>query len=249
MLVVNTSTGNIVTGGGGYIGVNKIECDSRLELWIQIIVIISYLHLFIYSWVFLGDTITWNIPIIDKEIVILTPFRSLRFLMFYYFVEGVVSFIFMCITTFFFAVNTVKCHETAPILYLYTQFVIGVYWTGFTVVILVLIEMKFGKLIMDKLGSMMREPTVEELEEKIFRKKFAEFDKDKVGYIQKDDLPTVLTELGVYVPDEELPDVIVSLDPKMEGNIKYDALLEWFKKMNERADDEPAVLTDGKKNM
>ncbi len=245
MLAVNNTTGNLVTGAPA---LKKVDCnDVNLDLYLQIIVVLSYIHLFIYSWVFLGDYITVNVPIIDKEITILGPFRSLRFLMFYYFIEGVVSFIVMSVATYFHSITLSinSCATKAPALYNYMTFAITIYWTGFTIIMAILVQMKFGQLILDQLNNFMRDPTEEELQEKIFRKKFSDFDKDKLGYIVAEDLPSILIELGVHVPDEELPDLINSLDPKQEGNVTFDALLSWFRKMNSVSDDEPAVMTEG----
>ena len=49
------------------------------------------------------------------------------------------------------------------------------------------------------------------------------------------------------MPDEELPDLISSLDPSSGGTIKFDDLLGWFKKMNAAAaPDEMNVITENK---
>ena len=69
MLVVNTWEGT---------------CGAQLDLILQAMVVVSYLFLFVYTWVFLGDTITMQVPILDKEVVLFRPFRSLKFLIFYY---------------------------------------------------------------------------------------------------------------------------------------------------------------------
>lgn len=43
-----------------------------------------------------------------------------------------------------------------------------------------------------------------ELEERIFKKKFGDFDTKKVGKIPVDVLENLITELGVFVPKEEM---------------------------------------------
>jgi hypothetical protein len=233
MLVVNTWEGT---------------CGAQLDLILQAMVVVSYLFLFVYTWVFLGDTITMQVPILDKEVVLFRPFRSLKFLIFYYLIIGFISWIVMIVGTYLYSLQTtVLCAETAPLLYYYTGLVVGVYWTGWVIVMLILINMKFGGDILEKWRMFMKEPTVEELEEKIFRKKFSEFDKEKNGFITVADLPAIITELGAYVPEEELPDLMASLDPLQKGKIAFDDLLLWFQRMNAKADgagEKAAVISE-----
>ena len=168
--------------------------------------------------------------------------------MFYYLILGSLSAIIMLwYSVWYTDANAKFCRTTTPVLYYYSGFVLTIYLLGFLTVVLILVNKKFGADIMNFAAQMLREPTPEEMEEKIFRKKFAEFDKEKVGYISNEEVPQIITELGVYMPDEEMPDLISSLDPKQEGNVKLDDLLQWFKKMNAAAaPDEMAVVTENK---
>ena len=54
----------------------------------------------------------------------------------------------------------------------------------------------------------------------------------------------MLQELGVYIPDEEMPDLVTQLDPQLEGKIQFDRLLPWFKEMNALTADTPAYMEE-----
>ena len=223
-------------------------CKQQIALGLWGCVIISYVFLLVYSWVFLGDTITVVIPVFEKKVTLTRPFRSLKFLIFYYAVIGSVATIWMIVYSAIFSNGeTAMCIYETPSLYFFSSFVLFVFWFGFTIVGLILVNKKFGGMILEQLNNMFKEPTPEEMEERVFNKKFAEYDKEKVGYIPNEELSQFINDLGIYMPDEELPDLISSLDPKQEGNIKMDALKEWFKKINAAAaPDEAAVITENK---
>jgi hypothetical protein len=225
-------------------------CGESLDIFVQIAIVIGHFQLLIYSWTFLGDTISVRIPIIEKDWVIMKPYRSLRFLIFYYFIIFIITF---CVFTAFGVImmnpETALCAETTPGLYSFVSFVLAVWWIGFFICMGILIEKKFGGDLKKMYNRLTREATEEEVSERVFRKKFAEFDKEKVGYITREDLPHIIGELGVYIPDEELPDLMTSLDPKQEGNVQLDVLLEWFLRIvSAAAPDEAAIMTEDAKS-
>ena len=75
------------------------------------------------------------------------------------------------------------------------------------------------------------------MEEKIFRQKFNDYDKDKSGTIDAKELSDLITDLGIYVPGEDLPGLITTLDTKGDGRITFNKLHAWFLKVNQQADD------------
>lgn len=83
------------------------------------------------------------------------------------------------------------------------------------------------------------------MEEKIFRKKFNEYDKDKGGTLDAKELSSFITDLGIYVPEEDMPGLITSLDTKGDGKITFNKLQAWFKKVNSKADDLPPDMDEG----
>ena len=74
-------------------------------------------------------------------------------------------------------------------------------------------------------------PTILELEERVFRKTFSEFDKERQKKISRENAPALVQALGVYIPDEELPALLDSLDPESTGEINFDPMFEWFQKV------------------
>eukprot|EP00607_Mallomonas_marina_P010051 CAMPEP_0182419694 /NCGR_PEP_ID=MMETSP1167-20130531/4092_1 /TAXON_ID=2988 /ORGANISM="Mallomonas Sp, Strain CCMP3275" /LENGTH=100 /DNA_ID=CAMNT_0024594751 /DNA_START=868 /DNA_END=1170 /DNA_ORIENTATION=+ len=57
----------------------------------------------------------------------------------------------------------------------------------------------------------------------------------KRNKIDSTDLPKLFSEIGVYVADEDLPDLQQTLDPTDSGEIEFYALLKWFKQFREAA--------------
>lgn len=53
-------------------------------------------------------------------------------------------------------------------------------------------------------------------------------DKDKTGQIGVDDVSTLLQNLGVYVPEEEVPGLVRTLDPSSSGFIKFEPMAAWL---------------------
>merc|ERR1711916_196590 len=128
------------------------------------------------------------------------------------------------------------CQDTAPGLYQYTVFLIASYWIGFGITCIYIIKLFFGSNIAAMIKESTRPSTIEEVEEKIFKAKFQEFDKDKENKIKIDDLPALLENLGVFVPEEEIETLQNTLDPEETGYIGYDELNAWFKSLNAELD-------------
>ena len=54
------------------------------------------------------------------------------------------------------------------------------------------------------------------------RRIFHEFDQDGNGVISRDELQTVFAELGRYLSEEEVEEIIASIDQDGTGNINYE---------------------------
>ena len=109
---------------------------------------------------------------------------------------------------------------------------IVVYWIGFCIGVFYIIELNCGQSIRAKLVETTRAPSEKELEEQIFRKMFKDIDKKKQQKIPKSELPKLLAGLGIYIPDEDIPDLIHMLDPDDTGDIGFYPLFNWFKVYN-----------------
>lgn len=170
------------------------DCGYPLESFVQIAVVLCYLFLLVYTWVFLGDRIIVKVPFTTKEVCLLAPYTNLKWLMWVYAVLFVTSFIVWIVGSAMLQLSRF-CAVTQPLVYSFTVYLVTVYWIGFCIVSIMIFKMKYGKFVMDQLAEQMREPTEAELEEKIFRKKFNEYDKDKTGVLPRESLPTFLQAL------------------------------------------------------
>ena len=140
----------------------------------------------------------------------------------------------------------VFCADTAPRLYAFAVYLNTVYWLGFAIVGAVVINKVFGDKIKEFLLDSMDEPNQDEMEEKIFRQLFNKYDKEKTGVIDTSNLSQFVTEIGIYVPEEDLPSLITSLDTKGDGKITYNKPQAWYKKVSAKADDLPADSDNNK---
>jgi hypothetical protein len=66
-------------------------CEYPLDTFISVQVTVCYLFLVLYSWVYLGDDIYLKISYLDIDWHILTPFRSLNSLLFWYILLAVIN--------------------------------------------------------------------------------------------------------------------------------------------------------------
>lgn len=187
----------------------------------------------------MGFKLKWKIPYTSREVTLFAPFTSVKYLAWVYGILGFTCFIVWIVgaslqnLAFF-------CIETAPSLYSYTLYLNAVFWLGFCIVALVVIQKEYGEAILAYITSQMEEPNQDELEEKIFRKKFNEYDTEKNGTLNADQLSAFITDLGIYIPENDLPGLIQSLDTKGDGKLSFNKLQAWFKKVNSRANELPA---------
>lgn len=219
----------------------KEVCNFPLDVFIQAVIAICYLFMIIFSWIYLGDTITLHVPLIKADWTILVPFTSLKFLMRIYLVLGITSFIIMCVGGGLLTLSRL-CVDTAPRLYSLTLFMVAVYFLGFIVVCILLTKLAFGSQIFNFIKEAARAPNQNEFEEKIFTKSFNEFDRDKNQTMARDDFGQLLQNIGVYIPDNEQPALLKTLDPDNTGVLQFNAVLAWFRKINSAG----AEFDDGK---
>lgn len=146
----------------------------------QMAVSAAYMYLLVFSWVFLGDEIKVGIILSDHKFTILTPFTSLQWLIMTYFGIGIYAFIVFIVYTALLSQSNF-CAVTAPLLYKFSSFLVASFWIGFVVVISYLIKLYFGGDIASFIHDQTREHTNEEMEERIFRKVFNEYDKNREG--------------------------------------------------------------------
>lgn len=226
----------IIVSGQIIMQVKEGQCNFPLDLFVQAAVVVCYLFLLVYTWLWLGDTLYFEIKLIDFKKAILWPFSSIKWLMAYYIVIFFTSMIVFAVGSAILN-NAELCVATTPRLYSYVSFILGIYWLMFAIIVFFTIKQAFGDNIAKAIVSATSAPSQSELEERIFRKKFAEFDLEKDSTIPNQDFPAFLQALGVYVPDDEQPALLLTLDPEKTGKVAFDPALEWFLKMSGADDD------------
>lgn len=238
----------VIIGGNITLNSNVGICGYPLKDFLSGSIVLSYVFLILYSWVYLGDNYSLYIPFLGKEVTILKPITSLRFLSWMYLLLALFSCICWGIGSFYLA-QSIFCITTAPRLYSFTLFVIVSYWIGFFTIVFYIFKLMFGRKIAASLVDGVRAPTDQELEEQIFRKAFQKLDMRKRNRIKTTDLSKLFTEVGVYVADEDVKDLEQQLDPSDSGEIEFYVLLKWFKVYqqesakyeNESANDNPSA--------
>lgn len=203
--------------------------------FISAAVAICYLFLMIFSWVYIGDNVTFVIPALGIDVILLKPFKSLKYVVLAYFIIAVASFIVWLVGSVLLQLS-VFCVTTAPTLYQFSLFLIAIYWLGFIITFIYLVKMFFGSNIAKLIQETTRASTIDEVEEKLFRARFDTYDVEKENRIATDKVPMMLEDLGVFVPAEELETLIQTLDEEQTGFIDYKPLLHWFRKLNAEMD-------------
>lgn len=208
------------------------SCGYPLESFVNAAVAVCYLFLLVYSWIFLGHNISVTI---DKERIILSPFKSLKTIRWVFLALGILSAIVWIVGTGLLNLS-VFCAATSPGLYQVTSFILGIYWISFVIIVSMSLKLLIGDKLSDVLKEQLKGPTMKDIEMELFKKKFGELDVEKNGSITVDVFPNLLQNVGVYVPPEEVTGLQKTLDPKDTGLISYAVALEWFKKLNAAMD-------------
>jgi hypothetical protein len=198
-----------------------------------------YLFLMVYSWAFLGDNIRLTIPSLGIDSKILAPFKSLKWLAGFYGCIFFMSFIVWIVGTVLLNLS-IFCVKTAPVLYSYSRFLVVVYWLFFCVTLIFAIKMFFGNTIAKLVKEGTRESTLSEMEDQLFRQKFNELDLEAENKISRDDVPKLLSALGVFVPEAEQKALVETLDPEKTGQVEFRVMAEWFRKLNSELDEKNA---------
>lgn len=207
-----------------------------ISAFISFAVVVCYFFLMVYAWVFIGDTVRLTISTLGIDYQVMAPFRSLKWLMGFYVVLFGMSFLVFIVGSVLLNLSAF-CVTTAPVLYSYSQVLIVAYWIFFVVVVVYAVKMFAGSSIVKLLKESTREATLGEVEEKLFRQKFAAFDADGENRISRDDMPKLLGELGVYVPEAEQRSLLATFDPNKTGFIEFTVMAAWFKQLNADLDD------------
>jgi hypothetical protein len=212
------------------------SCGAALPSFISGEVATSYIYLLIFSWVYMGENMSINIPALGVNRVILAPFKSLKWVMGAYLGVGVLSFIFAIVGAIIMSLASF-CQSTAPTLYTYSLFLLAVNWIGFFVIAVYLIRLFFGGRIATIIQQTTRTETMQEVESRLFKRKFEEVDTQKEGRVPRDMMNKILEGLGVFVPEDERDQLAKTLDPEDSGFIGYEVFLKWFNELSSEAED------------
>jgi hypothetical protein len=160
--------------------------------------------------------------------VILRPFRTLKWIMICYALLGGIAFIIGIYGAVILSL-AIFCERTSPVLYEFTLFVVSLFWTGLFIVGVYIVKLLYGARLAKLIEDKTRDESLSEVESRLARAKFLEFDKTKTEKISREDLPKVLQALGVFVPEEEQEHLANTLDPRNTGYIAYQPFSEWFR--------------------
>jgi hypothetical protein len=233
-IILNTWTGYCgYSLDSEYLVFSDIFLLTRPLGFISAALFVCYIYLLVYMWAFMGEKIYVRIYLTGLGFYLFKPFSSLKWLMIFYAVIWLISFIIWCTGTALLNLS-IFCVSTSPELYQFSAYLVVTYWVGFFVCGCYLIKLKFGNLIERFVNDRAKGPSVQDMEEKIFRKEFKNFDKKKLGTIPQDVLSEFFVKVAVFVPEEELPGVLNQLGVSGDDEIEFNPLLQWFKDYNVR---------------
>mmetsp|Transcript_16052 Transcript_16052/g.17386 ORF Transcript_16052/g.17386 Transcript_16052/m.17386 type:complete len:132 (+) Transcript_16052:387-782(+) len=110
------------------------------------------------------------------------------------------------------------------------------FWILFFIAGLYSVKLFFGTTLVKLIKEQTREETLEEVEERIFKKQFQQFDPEFKKLISREDFPKLLQVLGIFVPEEEVSQLVDTLDSENTGFLPYDAVYSWFKEITKEDD-------------
>jgi hypothetical protein len=98
--------------------------------------------------------------------------------------------------------------------------------------------MKFGATIVYLLGEVTRERTKEEVEEAVFKKEWMKIDIGGKYYMNVEDVPFFLSNLGIGMPQDQVDALIQSLEPTEDNRVDYFKFIRWFRAFNSSVNEE-----------
>jgi len=224
----------VIIAGQLVLATSTGTCGYDLASFVSAMIATSYLFLLIFSWVYFGDTFRLKIEFFSIDMVVLAPFKSMKWIMYYYgivafmsFIVGIVGAVTMSMAIF--------CVTTSPELYTFSLFLVVMYWLGFFIVGTYIFSLFFGGHVAELIKEQMREETLEEVEERLFREKFQVYDREREDRITREQFPLLLQDLGIFVPADEQNQLQDTFDPDNTGFLAYEEVKEWFKSLNAEA--------------
>lgn len=193
----------------------------------------------------MGDNMYIDIPAFSFRRQILFPFKSLRWVIGAYAGVALILFIVAIVGAAILSL-AIFCQATAPELYQYALFLVALDWVGMFVTVAYLIQTSFGGQIKQFIVEKTKAETVTDVEGRIFKKKFDQVDIEGKGVVSREDAQKILQNLGIFVPEEEVAQLLDTLDPTQSDQIEYDTFFQWFQTLSAEADErDPAARRGG----
>lgn len=193
----------------------------------------------------MGDNIFIDIPAFSFKRQILFPFKSLRWVMGAYAAVGFVLFIVAIIGAAILSL-AIFCQSTSPQLYKFSLFLVAIDWIGMFITVAYLIKTSFGGQIAQFIVEKTKAESVSDVELRIFKKKFDEIDLEGTGKVTRENAQKIIQNLGIFVPEEEMNQLMDTLDPSQTGIVEYDPFFQWFQALSAEADErDPAARRGG----
>jgi hypothetical protein len=214
----------VIASGSLVLSSNKGTCGYPLDAYASGVIALCYCFLIVYSWIFIGDSITIN------NVTVLTPFTSLASVIRWYAMLILASILCFGIGSLYLTLSSF-CAYTAPALYTYTNTVTKLYYAIAVLCIVNYIRIKYDIKITGWLRDNIAEPTGDQMDTDFFFSCFDKFvDKKKSTFkIVSSLLAPLLRELNIDATPAEVEQWAKLLDGNNEGYITKDVMLRWYK--------------------
>lgn len=199
-------------------------------------VIVSYLFLFVFTWVFMGTTVQLKLPF--KTLTLMKPFSKLNTVGVLYSLIGIISIPIFMVGTIWASAAQV-CTETSPILYSFSILISVVYWIMFITIVAYLVKIKLilkrggggggAKYSAGGDGGGAASSQHEKGSEGWFREKFENVSGDS-KVIESADVGTLLSQCELTVGEDALSKLLDDLDGRGSGDIGFLDLWGYYQK-------------------
>ena len=184
-----------------------------------------------YSWIFVGTKTTIKNSYLKLNFTI-EPFKSLDKLIPFYLTLGIIS-VFVWGFGVYSLIGSTSCIKNESVLYNYSIFLMIIYWFAFFIVMMYMIKYNYHTNFAANIKKqIVQAATTDELEERIFKTTFNEYDVDREFKVAIENIPKLIQSLGVYVSDEEIKPLLEKLDRGSTGYVSYEIMYDWFKNVN-----------------
>eukprot|EP00520_Triparma_pacifica_P004146 CAMPEP_0118647682 /NCGR_PEP_ID=MMETSP0785-20121206/8742_1 /TAXON_ID=91992 /ORGANISM="Bolidomonas pacifica, Strain CCMP 1866" /LENGTH=279 /DNA_ID=CAMNT_0006539803 /DNA_START=106 /DNA_END=942 /DNA_ORIENTATION=- len=198
----------------------------------------SYLEIIVFSWVFMGTTVTVTLPG-GKSYRVLRPFSSLNVIVGLY---GVIYLISLGVFGYgaTFLADTAAQKESSAMLVNFSLILQAAYWFMSIIMAVALIMIKMKTRKGGKRGEYKAEKTVRMKEKALehgseawFKDKF-EIQSDGMEMMESTSMDKFFISVDMDVPEEDIERIVDQLDVEDTGDIQFGAVWRWYQDEGKR---------------